>query len=317
MLSHREMEAVKVQASAYLLVALRAYSLSQGHNMSEARADKNAIFTQSVREQMMQPSLERIQQDLGFEIPVEDVPLPSRGLVYSPDSPLHNKSTVQIRAMVTKDEDILTNRSLIKKGTVITHLIQSCLMDKSVNVSDMIAGDRNALMIAIRITGYGSEYPVKLTCPKCEHEYDHTFDLASLPINMLEVEPAQPGRNVFKFELPVSKKIVHFKFIDGRDEEEIMATNENMKKAGAPAGQNLVTTRLQHAIVAIGDVTDRNKLGQYIRHMPARDSAALRKFMDKSEPGIEMKQDAECPSCQHSAEVNVPLGPTFFWPNAE
>jgi len=281
---------------------------------TDDRADKNAVF-QQMREQMMQPSLDRIQQDLGFDIPVESIPLPSKGKIYGTDSVLCNKETVEIRSMVAKDEDILTSRGLIKKGTVITELIKSCLMDKSIMVPEMLAGDRNALMVAIRITGYGQEYKVGLTCPTCEAEYEHEFDLAALPIKFLEIEPASPNQNAFRFQLPVSKKNVVFKFINGQDEEEIMLTNERKKKSGMTS-DNLVTARLGYSVIAVDEVTDKNRIAQYMRNMPARDSLALRSFIDKHEPGIEMKQVAVCTACGYEAEVNVPLGPTFFWPNA-
>ena len=84
-----------------------------------------------------------MRDEFGLEIPVENVPLPSRGVIYPPEHPLHLVETVQIRAMTAREEDILTSKALIKKGTVITELIKSCLIDKSVNPNDMILGDRN------------------------------------------------------------------------------------------------------------------------------------------------------------------------------
>ena len=92
-----------------------------------------------------------MKDDFNFEIPAEAVPLPSRGIIYPQDSPLHGKEVLEIKPMTAREEDILTSRAYIKKGTVLTQLMKSCLVDKSINPDDMIAGDRNALMIAIRI----------------------------------------------------------------------------------------------------------------------------------------------------------------------
>ena len=100
------------------------------------------------------------QDVFGWSIPVEQVPLPSQGLIYPKDSVLHGKETLQIKAMTAQEEDILMSRALWKEGSVTTHLIKSCLIDKGVDTADLLSGDRNALLVSIRITGYGSDYKI-------------------------------------------------------------------------------------------------------------------------------------------------------------
>ena len=184
-----------------------------------------------------------MKDDFGFEIPVESVPLPSGGSIYPQDSALHNAKTIDIRAMTAREEDILTSRALIKKGTVISSLLQSCMVEKGIDPSKMIVGDRNAVMIALRITGYGSEYDGEVDCPSCGAKSKQSFDLSSLSIKPLQIEPSRPGENVFEFFLPVSKKTVQFKFLTGADEEEILVTQERKKKLGGNS-DSFVTTRL-------------------------------------------------------------------------
>jgi len=255
-----------------------------------------------------------MKEDFGYEVPVENVPLPSNGVIYPPDSPLHMQETMQIRAMTAREEDILTSRALIKKGTVITTLIQSCLVDKAVNVDEMCQGDRNAIMTALRITGYGSEYTAEVDCPECGEKNKQAFSLSELPIKRLEIDPLAPGSNVFEFSLPVTKHKVHFKFLTGADEREMSAIQERSKKYGQKS-DNLITTRLQHSIIAINGNNDRHKINTFVRNMPARDSLSLRKYIDKNEPGIEMKHWMQCDHCYEHTEVNLPLGASFFWPD--
>ena len=257
-----------------------------------------------------------MKDDFGFEIPVESVPLPSGGRVYSVETGLHNVSHVEIKAMTAKEEDILTSRALIKKGTVITELIKSCLVDKRLDVDDMISGDRNALMTSIRITGYGSDYSAECDCPACGEKGKGDFSLLELPIKDLKIEPVAEGANLFAFDLPLTKKKVHFRFLTGKDETEIQTIMERRKKQGWTA-DSLVTTRLQFQIVAIDNVKDRNKVNTFIKNMPARDSLALRSYIDKNEPGIEMKAWYDCPACMESSEVRLPMGASFFWPDTE
>jgi len=284
----------------------------------KTRSEKNEIFkgdNPGARHPGM-PTRNVMKDDFGFEIPVETVPLPSRGITYTAEDPLFNTETVDIRAMTAKEEDILTSKALIKKGTVITHLLKSCLVDKSVEPDRMLAGDRNAIMTALRITGYGAEYNVEVDCPACGERSKQAFNLTELPIKRLDISPVAEGANLFEFHLPVSKKNVRFKFLTGRDEQEIMITMERKKKSGL-SGENLVTTRLQHALVSIEGITDRTKIGMFIRNMPARDSLELRRHIDRAEPGIDMKSWMDCPACLESSEVRLPMGASFFWPDTQ
>ncbi len=257
-----------------------------------------------------------MRDDFGFEIPVESVPLPSMGLVYPSDSPLCDCETLDIRAMTAREEDILTSRALIKKGTVITNLLQSCVVDKRIDVQKMLSGDRNAVMVALRVTGYGATYSAEVECPACANKAKHDFDLTSLPIKSLQITPVEEHANLFEFQLPITKKTVRFKFLTGADEEEIMTIQERKKKTGALA-DSLVTTRLQFSIVTVEGKSDKNLIASFIRAMPARDSMALRQFIDKNEPGIDMKQFISCDACGEQSEVRMPLGASFFWPDAE
>jgi hypothetical protein len=278
---------------------------------------RNAVFAAKEAAERAQSvtQVQAAKQNLGIEIPTAVVPLPSRGLVYPVGHPLANKEDVEIFGMTAQQEDILTNRALLKKGTVITELIRSCMVDKSVDVNSLTSGDRNALMVSIRITGYGADYTPTINCPACDHRQEFAIRLDGLNVKVLEVEPSRPGENVFAFQLPMSNKLVHFKFLTGREEEEIVATAEAKKKKGINS-ENTITTRLLYSIVAIDGNTDRNMIAQFVKFMPARDSLALRKYIDAIEPTIEMKADFTCVSCAHSEVMSIPMGPSFFWPDA-
>lgn len=262
------------------------------------------------------PTRNVMQEDFGFDIPVESVPIPSLGKSYEAGSPLHGKETIEIRSMTAREEDILTSRSLIKKGTVISHLLKSCIIDKTIDPDHMLSGDRNAVMTALRITGYGSAYNVEVDCPACGTRSKQAFDLSELPIKRLGIDPVAPGANLFETKLPRTGATVRFKFLTGHDEVEINTAAERAKKQGQKA-DSLVTQRLRYAIQSVNGITDRTKIDMFIRNCPARDSLHLRKFMDNNEPGVEMKSWMDCPSCLEHSEVRLPMGASFFWPDAE
>lgn len=284
---------------------------------------RNEIFneereTQQAHAQAKQQGMAHdvMRDEFGFEIPVELVPLPSNGKVFPTDHPLSGKQALEITAMTAREEDILTSRALIKKGTVITELLRSCLVDKRIRPEYMLSGDRNALMVAIRITGYGQEYNADIVCEECGETGSATFDLAQLPIKALEIDPVEPGTNVFEFQLPRTKMPVHFAFLTGNDEESLMADSERRKKKLRLKTDNFVTSRLEKGIVSVNGIEDRGKISHFIRKMPAMDSRALRKYIDEHEPGVEMKQWIKCEHCGEDQLVSMPIGASFFWPDA-
>lgn len=288
--------------------------------MSEEREQRNAVFAATAAN--VDPrvpttaAIDKVKAEFNLDIPSELLPLPSGGKVYPVNSSLHGKTTLEVRPMTAREEDILTSRALLKKGTVITELIKSCLTDKSINPVDLLVGDRNALMVGIRVTGYGAEYEAEVECNECQTRATQQFNLTSLPIKPLELEPLAPGMNLFRFDLQKSRAVVHFRFLTGRDEEEILATQDRQKKLLGSSIESTVTTNLLYNIVSVNGVEDRAKIASFVRMLPALDSLALREHIKKHEPGIVMKQETVCPSCGHTDEVNMPMGVKFLWPSA-
>lgn len=266
------------------------------------------------------PGVKELTQSSGaltFEVPVIDVPLPSDGKVYPEGHPLHLKQTVMISSMTAAQENILTNRSLAKRGTLLTQLIQSCLRDRTVNAKEMLVGDRNTVMVALRASGYGPDYKVRVTCPECSEVSSQEFRLDELPIRRLEIDPIEMGQNLFAFTLPQSRKTVKFRFLTGADEEEIAIVQAQKKKSGVGPDGELVTSGLLQAIVAIDSVTDKAQISMALPRMPAYDSSTLRRYIQDNEPGMQLKGRMQCPHCGHVGEVDMPLGAGFFWPGAE
>lgn len=254
--------------------------------------------------------------DPGYAPPVDLVSLPSGGKVYPPESPLYMLDSIEIKAMTARDEDILTSRALIKKGIVLTTLMRSCITNRTIDPDQLLVGDRNAIIVKIRVSAYGAEYNVSVECPQCEESFDNAFDMSRLPLKSLSAEPIQIGTNAFRFTLPSSGREAIFKLLTGADATELERTSERLRKAkGAGAPEENVTTRLHAQCVSLGGETDRTKLAQMIRNMPARDSRAWRRYMDEIAPGVDMTQSIVCPACGKESEVDVPLGTEFFWPS--
>ena len=260
------------------------------------------------------PTSNVMKDAFGWEVPVESVPLPSKGVIYSPDSLLYNTETLQIKAMTAKEEDILTSQAFIKENTVVEKLINSCLVEKSIDVNELINGDRNALMVSIRITGYGTDYKVSHSCVSCGTSNAVDVDLSQLSIKRLKEPPVEAGLNLFEYTLPVTKKSVNYKFLTGHDQKEIATIEKRLQKAGM-VQNNSVTSFLENTIVSIDGITDKNKIKHFIANMPALDSRKLRRHIKQTEPGIDMSWQYCCKNCGHDNDINLPITSEFFWPS--
>lgn len=285
------------------------------------REQKNAVFTAPSNTDggRKQPPVQHVPStaDLGFELAIESVPLPSNGVVYPSTSPLHLRETVDIRPMTSREEDILTSRALVKNGTVISKVVESCITDKRVNVREMLSGDINAVMVAVRITGYGSKYDVRIKCSSCDKQFDHTTDLSQLVIKRMTIQPDEIGQNLFSAVLPKTGAAVKFKFMTAGDDELAIAASEAKKKSRA-AENNIVTGQLTSCLVSVNGRTDRPYLLRFVSQLPAEDSRFIRKLISENEPGIDMRDTVVCdnPDCGETEVVPIPIGASFFWPDA-
>ena len=249
-----------------------------------------------------------------FRVPTEFVPLPSFGLVYPPNSPLHNLKEIEVRYMTAIDEDILTSRSLLRSGKAIDAVLKNCILDARINPEELLSGDKNALITFLRVSGYGPEYKVEIDCPSCEETSKYEFDLSQLEMKTLDVEPIEQGENRFHIQLPTGTHI-EFKFLNSAEEKEISDAQDRIKRStNSPIDRN-VTTRLKNTIISIDGNNDPSLINQYVDTLNVRDSRALRKYMEDNTPDIDMNQEFNCPHCGHRGEVDVPISVGFFWPD--
>ena len=247
-----------------------------------------------------------------LKIPTEEVSLPSKGLLYPKESPL-SSGTVEMKYMTAREEDILTNVNFIKSGTVIDKLLQSLIVTP-INYDDLLIGDKNAILIAARILGYGQNYSFKYTDDK-GNEQEATVDLATLREKELDESLVKSGVNEFTFTLPKTNNTVTFKLLTHGDEKKIEAEIKGLKKVN-PNGSYDVTTRLKHMITSINGNRDQNSVRDFIdNYLLAPDARALREYYAKVTPDIEMKYIPEDESYVGEG-ITVPISLNFFWPDA-
>lgn len=238
-----------------------------------------------------------------FKMPTEWVDLPSKGLLYSEDSELA-KGQVEIKYMTAKEEDILTNQSYIRNGTVLDKLIKSVIISK-INYDDLLIGDKNAIMVAARILGYGSDY---------SFEYggeSHTVDLSSIDNKPLKEGLFENRVNEFPFTLPKSKYAITFKLLTHKDEQDINRELEGLKKIHKDNSPEL-STRLKYLITSVDGSREKQDIREFVdKALLAQDSRALREYIREIQPDVDLTFFPD----GSSDRINISIGANFFWPD--
>jgi hypothetical protein len=254
-----------------------------------------------------------IKHDVKY--PTELVDLPSKGYFYNNEDPL-SKGSVELKMMTAKEEDILTSENLIKKGIVLDKLLESLVIDKTIDVSNFLTGDKNALFIAARRLAYGDNYgPIQIKCRKCGQDNETVINLGEIKTKPYNFSDKQRGVNVFDFILPYAKRTIQIKLLSNKDELEI----DNELKALAKISKNSseITTRLKYLIVSVDGNTDKAFVRKFVdNELLSRDSIELRKFIREITPDVDMNFDFTCTHCQSEERVGVPMTVQFFWPES-
>lgn len=248
-----------------------------------------------------------------LKIPTETVTLPSKGLVY-PETSLLAKGEIEMRYMSARDEDILTNINFIKQGTAIDKLLKSLIVTP-IDIDDLVTGDKNAILFAARILGYGKDYSFKFRNESTGNEDEYTLDLTTLDEKPLDEKLFEKGKNEFTFTLPKSGNTVVFKLLTGKDEKAIDAEIKGLQKIDAN-GSFENTTRLKHMIIAVNGKTDRVSIIDFVdNYLLAPDSRALKKYYNEISPDIETTITLNKDGYVQEG-VTIPIGINFFWPDA-
>lgn len=245
-----------------------------------------------------------------LKLPTETVSLPSKGLLYPKESPL-SKGEVEMCYMTARHEDILTNANYIANGSVIDRLLQALIITP-INYDDLLIGDKNAILVAARVLGYGAEYSFKYL-DENKHELQAKVDLSKLKEKELDESLFKTGINEFTFTTPKTGDVITFRLLTHGDEKKIEAEVKGMKKIN-PNNSYDITTRLKYIITSVNGLREQKDIRSYVDNMLAPDARALREYYAKIQPDIQMKYISE--DINYTGEgINIPINLSFFWPD--
>lgn len=236
------------------------------------------------------------------EFATEEISLPSEGLVY-PEGNILTSGKLTLRYMGARQEDILSNSNYIQDGTVLDKLLQSLIVDK-IDYDSLIVGDKDALMVASRILGYGKNYSFNYA------GRPYTVDLSVLEPKPLDKEIFKPGVNNFNFVTPNTEDKLTWKILTHADEKKIQEDIRGWLKLN-PTDSREISTRLKHIITSVNGNSDRKTINEYVDSgkLIAGDSKALRDYIKKVQPGVDLTFFPE----GRTKAANIPIGLDFFW----
>ena len=282
--------------------------------------DRTGTGTRTPENTSPPPQVMTQNQDnpFSFVVPTEFVELPSGGRFYPEGHPLHGQETIEIKQMTAKEEDILTSRSLLKKGVALDRVIESIIMDKKIDSNSLLVGDRNAIVIATRISGYGNEYVTHVACPSCATKQEYSFNLSSAKVyngeDISELDVVVNEDGTFTVQLPKTEINVTFRLLTGKDEKAFIAGMEAERKNRHATEKN-VTRQLSTMIVAVDGDTSLQSRKYLVDNIPSMDSRHLRLAYRLAAPNVDLTQHFECNECDHEQDMEVPLSADFFWPD--
>jgi len=251
-----------------------------------------------------------------YKFPTEVIDLPSQGKQYPDKHPLSN-GTIEIKYMTAKEEDILASTNLIKKGIVLDKLLESVVVEKGLDVGDIFIGDKNAVLLATRVLGYGPEYNLEVNDPFTGEPQKTTINLAKIQIKEVDLKKLSID-NRYEFELPSNKLKIKYKLLTHKDEVDIAAELHAMQRLSKnkDAGTSEVSTRLRYMIVEVDGNDDRGFINKWvINNFLARDSKALRKHVKEISPDLDLTYLFTSDITGESEALDIPFGAGFFYPS--
>jgi hypothetical protein len=246
------------------------------------------------------------------QYPTEVITLPSEGKCYPSDNPL-STGQLEIKYMTAKEEEILASQNLIKKGVVLDKLFESIIVDKNVNPDDIILGDKNAIMLATRILGYGPEYIVEIEDSEGIRS-KFSVDLSKVQTKDIDMSLLN-ANNEYEFETPIGKNKLVFKLLTHGDEKAIDGDIKALNKLNRESSSEL-TTRYRYMIKSVDGKDDTKSIVDFINNrFLARDTKAFREHLKKIQPDVKMEFEYTDPASGEKEVRSIPMGVGFFWPS--
>ena len=201
---------------------------SMGINIVEEETNYEPINIDKIKEDITTKQSYEFN-NVDMEAPYDIVELPSKGQCYK-----EKFSRVPVGYLTAYDENFITSPNLYKDGLIIDYLLKHKVMNKDIDIEELVSGDVDAITLFLRVTSYGPEYPIIAKDPDTGQEVETVIDLSQLKIKDFNLVSDENGW--FDFELPVTKDIVKFRFLTRKDKRVLEKLGE-MEDYGVKASK--------------------------------------------------------------------------------
>jgi hypothetical protein len=241
----------------------------------------------------------RIDPTIAYDV----VELPSKGIYYK-----NNKKSVRVSYLTASDENILSSSSLINSGGVVEELLKRKILDKDLPIEEIIEEDRQAILIFLRNTAFGSEYTVTATDPKTDTQFQAEISLETIKIKDFKLEINENGE--YSYFMKKSNVDITFNFLTVKQEKEIDEIRKSWNGIGVAP---IITKQLEFMIKSVGGNKDLMNIKNFIDRLPIKDSQDFRKFINENKPGLDLVQNINTPSGD-TIQIEIGFGVEFFRP---
>jgi len=246
-----------------------------------------------------------------YDFPTEVISLPSQGKCYPEGNPL-SSGQIEIKYMTAREEEILSSQNLIRKGVVLDKLFESIIVDKNINIDDILIGDKNAIMLATRILGYGANYTIEVEDEYGELE-EKIIDLGKIQTKEIDFDKLNT-ENRYNFTTKSGIQL-EYKLLTHGDEKKIDADVKALERLNKGGTSSELTTRYRYMITSVNGKTDTQSITQFINNQFLTiDTRAFREEVKKISPDVSMEYEHENPRTGEVEVRPIPMGVGFFWP---
>jgi hypothetical protein len=242
-----------------------------------------------------------------YKVPYDVIELPSQGLLYP-----NKKSSVKVEYLTAYDENVLTSPNILASGKLVDVLIERKVKDLGFDHKLLLEGDRMAILIFLRVSAFGENYIQPVVHPISKKIVEGEIDLSKLEQKKLTVKPDENG--LFDFLLPKSNKNIKFRFLSGKDEEEINLLDDELMERNKSEVSSKTTLRLERSIMSIDGERDKIKISNILKTLPLLDIRSLNKYITEIEPGMNFNVTARTQGGE-SVNTFLRVNKNLFWPD--
>lgn len=207
-------------------------------------------------------------ENLIENVDYEWVELPSKGECYP-----HKKSKVPVAYIKAIDENIIASPKHIASHTICDELLKRKILDKDFTVENLCVGDRNAILVWLRLTGYGdvAENP----------QTKKSVNLSTLKFKDFKLTGDENG--YFNYLLD-NGDVVKYRLLTHNDELNIINQSKDIAEEYF---NDIGLSIILECVVSFNDISDSICCKQSILNLDNQQKELLLKYIVQNNPDID------------------------------